>query len=99
MKIDDPRTPTDTTVTPTSADPVRPGTDPRARVGGDGVTLSHDLRLAHEAIAAANVSSNVRSDVVERARALLESGSLGADLDRLAGRMIDALIESNDDGT
>jgi hypothetical protein len=99
MKIDDPRTPSDTTVPPTSADAVRPGTDPRVRVGGDGVTLSSDLRLAHEAIAAANVSSNVRSDVVDRARALLERGTLGADLDRLAGRMIDALIESHDEGT
>jgi anti-sigma28 factor (negative regulator of flagellin synthesis) len=55
------------------------------------VQLSDDVRLADEAVKAASEVPDVRPDAVARARALLEQGQLGADLGRLADRIIDSL--------
>ena len=96
MKIEDPRAPLSSSVAPTSADPHRSEKAGRVAAGSDGVSLSKDLHLASEAIRAAAVTADVRQDQVARARALLESGELGSDLDRLADRIIDSLIESHD---
>ena len=65
------------------------------RTGGgkdDKVVLSEDARLASDAIKAASKAPEVRQDVVERARARLESGELGKDLNRLADKIIDNLL-------
>ena len=61
----------------------------------DAVRLSGDLQLASRAIQAAATDED-RSQVIDRARALLERGELGVDVDRLADRMIDALLHSHD---
>lgn len=60
------------------------------------VSLSSDLRLADEAVRAAALAGEVRPEAVARARALLASGELGGDLERLADRLIESLIESRD---
>ena len=71
-----------------------------ARAGGgavgDQVRLSSDLRLADQAVRAATADES-RSDRVAQARELYERGALGADLERLADRMIDGLLHSDDD--
>jgi flagellar biosynthesis anti-sigma factor FlgM len=59
---------------------------------GDRVELSADGRLADTAVRAAVRAPEVRQDVVEQARAKLESGELGKDLLRLADKMIDNLL-------
>jgi anti-sigma28 factor (negative regulator of flagellin synthesis) len=84
--------------------------DPASRVGGqpgqssarattapgsDAVRLSSDLRLADQAVRAVSADSD-RPDAVARGRALVESGTLGGDVERLADRMIDALLHSDD---
>jgi hypothetical protein len=63
--------------------------------GGDAVRLSPDLRLADQAVRAASADAD-RPDAVARGRALVASGTLGGDVERLADRMIDALIHSDD---
>ena len=62
----------------------------------DAVRLSEDLQLASRAIRAA-ASDEDRSQVVERARALFERGQLDVDVDRLADRMLDAVLHSHDE--
>src|SRR5262245_25045818 len=64
--------------------------------GTDNVRLSDDLRLADQAVRAAAADED-RSEAVLRARELYERGELGNDLERLADRMIDALIHSDDE--
>jgi hypothetical protein len=73
----------------------RPGrlAEPLAARTPDAVRLSGDLKLADEAVRAAAVPTEVRPDVVARARALLQSGELGRDLPGLADRLIDSLLE------
>ena len=61
--------------------------------GGDRVNLSADGALAARAMKAASEASDVREDVVERAKARLASGELGRDLDALADSLIDRLLE------
>ena len=58
----------------------------------DRFEVSPDARLADYAIRAANEAPDIRPEVVERARQKLLSGELGADVERLAGRMIDAML-------
>lgn len=97
MKIEDPRINSGAPVVPTPADSDRQLRDLRAVTSGDGVRLSGDVRLAQEAVRAASLDhDHVRPDAVARGRALLESGSLGTDVDRLATLMIDSLLESHD---
>ena len=61
----------------------------------DAVQLSSDLQLADQAVRAAGTVEQ-RPEVVTRMRELHERGVLGVDVERLADRMIDALIHSDD---
>lgn len=96
IKVNDPLLPSSTSVSRVDADPVRlvpkRGAPPS---GSDAVQLSDDVRLADEAVKAASEVPDVRPDAVARARALLEQGQLGADLGRLADRIIDSLGEND----
>lgn len=95
MKVDDPRVPLGSQVLPTSGEATRSGPAGRVRPEGDAVTLSRDLQLAKDAVAAAAVSSEIRPDAIARARAALADGSLDANVERLADALIDALLESH----
>ncbi len=59
----------------------------------DQVRVSTASQLAAAAAAAASQAPDVRPDAVERGRALLASGDLGRDADRLAEALIDSLID------
>ena len=59
---------------------------------GDKVQLSNTAQVATAATQAATDAPEVRSDVVARAKALLESGELGADPERLANALIDRAL-------
>ena len=63
--------------------------------GTDAVQLSSDLQLADQAVRAAGPVEQ-RPEVVTRMRELHERGALSVDVERLADRMIDALIHSDD---
>ena len=63
--------------------------------GSDVVCLSPALRLADQAVRAVSADAD-RPDAVARGRALVASGTLGGDVERLADRMIDALLHSDD---
>ena len=67
-----------------------------AKRGGDQVTVSADARFATSAIDAARKTPDVRSAVVERAKALLADGKVGDDPYRLADALIDKALGSND---
>src|SRR4051794_25989082 len=58
----------------------------------DQVAISPDVQLANEAMRAANNASDVRPDEVARAREALNRGEIGANLDSLASKIIDSLI-------
>jgi flagellar biosynthesis anti-sigma factor FlgM len=60
--------------------------------GNDRVDLSSDARLMDNAVKAVERTPDVRQDVVERARQKLASGELGKDVNALADRMIDSLL-------
>lgn len=59
----------------------------------DSVAISSDVQLANTAAAAAAASPDVRPDQVARARALLDQGQVGSDLEALASRIIDTLVK------
>jgi hypothetical protein len=96
---------------PVSIDPARPKVAPAAgsatdpgqpasaapQSGADAVTLSSDLQLAERAVRAA--LEGAESNVAARIRGLEENGTRPVDLDRLADRMIDAVLHSYDDRT
>jgi anti-sigma28 factor (negative regulator of flagellin synthesis) len=65
----------------------------------DSVRLSGDLRLADAAVRLAAVAGDVRPEAVARARALLESGKLGDDPERLADRLIDTISDRDAERT
>jgi len=68
--------------------------DAAARAGGtDQVSVSADVQLATAAIAAAQQTSDIRPDVVERAKALLADGQVGANPHALADKLIDRALE------
>jgi anti-sigma28 factor (negative regulator of flagellin synthesis) len=91
MKVDDPKAPTSTSVDRVTPDPVRlESRRPASPSGSDAVQLSGDVRLADEAVRAADVRG-IRPEAVAHARALLEQGQLGADPGRLADRILDSL--------
>ena len=97
MKVEHPRL--GVTVPAEKADAIDSGRTPppAAPVGSsDSVRLSGDLRLANEAVKALQAPDGVRADRVARGRALLESGTLGADVDTLADRMLDAMTTPHD---
>lgn len=59
----------------------------------DHVRVSTTGQLAATAAAAANEAPDVRPEAVARGKALLESGTLGADSTRLADALIDDLLD------
>ena len=61
--------------------------------GSDKVQLSSTAQFVNAATQAANDAPDVRSDAVARAKALLESGELGADPERLAKALIDRALD------
>ena len=60
---------------------------------GDTVQVSADAALANDAVKAVNESPDIRTDLVERMRALLASGELGSDAGALADSLIDSMID------
>ena len=60
----------------------------------DRFEKSPDAQLAEMAVRAATQSPDIRPEVVERAKQKLLSGELGADVERLADKMIDSLLGS-----
>lgn len=60
---------------------------------GDALTLSPELQSLHAAARAAAEAPAVRSEVVARMRALLESGGVGQDGAALADALIAAAID------
>jgi flagellar biosynthesis anti-sigma factor FlgM len=64
----------------------------RTAVQGDRVEVSKDAQLMTSALKAAQESSAIRHDVVERMRKLLESGELGKDSGKLADALIDHML-------
>jgi anti-sigma28 factor (negative regulator of flagellin synthesis) len=65
----------------------------------DAVKLSDSLKLADEAVRAAAISGDVRPQAVARARQMIATGTLGTDIEALADRIIDSLLESRDTPT
>ena len=99
MKVDDARTHFNFPMIAVAAVQDRPEVKGPESVSAstEAIDLSSDLRLADEAVRAAAPGPGVRPDAVARARALLASGNIAADLERLADRLIESLIESPDD--
>jgi flagellar biosynthesis anti-sigma factor FlgM len=64
---------------------------------GDAVQVSTSAQLAAEAARRLAESlpkkDEVRAEVVERAKAALAKGEVGTDLDRLADRLIDGMLD------
>ncbi|HQZ37911.1 MAG: flagellar biosynthesis anti-sigma factor FlgM [Acidobacteria bacterium] len=96
MKIDTNRTNLDSlgTVKPDATDAAAPSSATRTGQAGrtDEVQLSPGVQLAGAAVKAAAGAPDVRPAEVERARALLESGKLGADPYSLADVLIDLAV-------
>jgi flagellar biosynthesis anti-sigma factor FlgM len=64
-----------------------------AAQASDRVEVSPEAQLVAAAIQAAHESPDIRMDAVERGRLALLNGTLGQDPDRLADRIIDALLK------
>jgi anti-sigma28 factor (negative regulator of flagellin synthesis) len=63
---------------------------------GDAIAVSSEAQLVAQAasqVGEVRDEHTVRPDVVERAKAAVADGTLGADLDRLADRIIDGLLD------
>ena len=93
MKIDDPnppfiRPPHGEPLDRTEAGRTKPDGTAAAR-RNDQLALSPDARLTRSAIETAESLPEIRRDVVEHMRALIDRGELGADANRLAEAMID----------
>jgi hypothetical protein len=97
MKID-PRAESTREVAPVVPDTTFPPPKPPQKAE-DGVKLSDDLRLADQAVRAAAISGDARPHAVERARRLLQSGRLASDVDGLAERIIDSLVQTRAERT
>jgi flagellar biosynthesis anti-sigma factor FlgM len=65
-----------------------------AAEGTDQVRLSDDVQFVQAATAAARQAPEIRRDVVDRMRALLNAGEIGNDPGRLADAMIDSWIDT-----
>ncbi|MFI5179183.1 MAG: flagellar biosynthesis anti-sigma factor FlgM [Vicinamibacterales bacterium] len=77
-----------------AADKARQAAQVARSAGGDKVNVSPDAQLASKAIAAAREASDVRPDVVARAKELLADGKVGSDPDKLADAMLKGLLDS-----
>jgi anti-sigma28 factor (negative regulator of flagellin synthesis) len=62
--------------------------------GIDQFSVSADAKLASAAIEAAANTSDIRLDLVERAKALLADNKVGNDPQRLADAIIDGLLKN-----
>jgi len=96
MKVENPLTTPSSAINPADNSAARTAQKPGS-AAPDQVRLSGDLRLAKAAVQAVQSGPDVRADKVAEARALLDSGELGTDLERLADRIVDALAYSHDD--
>jgi hypothetical protein len=97
MKIEDSRSPVTPSTAPVATESARPTANRPGAAGSDVVRLSTDLQVVDIAVRAAAMAGDVRPEAVASARALLERGELGQDLQRLADRIIDSLSEGRDD--
>ena len=61
---------------------------------GDAVTVSPDVALAQKAIDSASQPAEIRPDAVARGKALLASGTLGADAPALADSLIQRMLDN-----
>ncbi len=68
----------------------------QSSASADQVSLSAGVKLANSAAAAAGQTSDVRPEVVARAKALLASGELGNDPARLADALIDHALDQDE---
>ena len=66
---------------------------PLASTSTDRAEISPDAQLIGAAMRAAEEAPAVRADVVQRARQMWAAGEVGTDLERLADRLIDHLLE------
>jgi anti-sigma28 factor (negative regulator of flagellin synthesis) len=98
MKIEPTGTPSTTPVARTTGEVRKAAAQPPAGET-DAVTLSGDLQLADVALRAAAMAGDVRPEAVAHAIELFNQGTLGADLEQLADRIIDSLTESRDNET
>lgn len=67
-----------------------------AVTAGDAIHVSGDAKVVAQAARAIGELAGpdtVRPDVVERAKAALARGEVGADVDRLADRLIDGMLD------
>lgn len=69
------------------------GGEQTAAAKADRVALSKDAQILADAMKAAGQSPDIRPDVVERMKKMLESGELGKDSHKLAESIIDHLME------
>lgn len=86
---------TDSTDAAASTAAGRAGRSSTATAGADQVQVSSGVQLADAAVKAAINAPDIREAEVERARALLESGKLGADVHRLADVLIDRALDGD----
>jgi anti-sigma28 factor (negative regulator of flagellin synthesis) len=93
MKIDNQRTAESTLATRVEATAAaKPSSAGQAASTTDSAQISGDVELVNRAMTAAQSASDVRPDAVARAKALLDNGGVGQDLDRLANTMIDSML-------
>lgn len=98
MKVENPYANPSVAAGPVETGPAaRPSARSVGTTGSDSVRFSGEFRLAKEAVKAVETPVEIRPDAVAEARALLDSGELGNDLERLAGSIVDALTYSHDD--
>ena len=64
-------------------------TGPAAGPSGDTVRISDDVQFVRSALERANAQPEIRPEVVQRMRELIERGELGADAEKLADALID----------
>ena len=72
---------------------VQPGTTAAPGKAGDRVELSGDASRLSAVVKAANDAPPVRTELVERMRAKMNSGQLGADAHKLADAIIDDFLK------
>ena len=97
MKVENPHANPALGTSPVDIRVPRQAQKPSGTQGSDHVLFSGDLRLANAAVKAAGTTAEIRQDVVDRARTLLSTGELGNDLERLADRLVEAMIHSHED--
>lgn len=98
MKVENPHANPSVAAGPVETGPAaRPSARPVGVTGSDQVRFSGEFRLAKEAVKAAETPVAIRPDAVAEARALLDSGELGNNLERLADSIVNALTYSHDD--